>query len=393
MKFSYQFTHLELAKSLSLLGVPTVGAWLVYLVVASAMFPSIILFAAIDAETCLNWFGVMLISILIASAWAYWKRTGYPQPFQQSIEFSEDRLLHCFGHSRIECRWSLIDKVEDDVDHLRIYSQGRPILLPKRVLGDRADDCLQFLLRMTSREVNQSTNHQKESTTLPPIDLFSEKIPTGISKPYQYQVSNLDLEQAVQEKFNMVTPISISYAVSMQPERSMWRKVASLCMIWLAIGGLTLLLSQLNDRRVTLEKVVLISFGWFLPIGWLLIWRKFSWLFRTRRIRQSVPDVMSTLTLTPTGWVIANPANGTFGHWKDLQCILQSKNFIGMRMINQLVYLIPKRIFSSSEEVENFLEKSLELQRIQFAEMSGFGGPAEPGPVLETRNPYQSPQR
>jgi hypothetical protein len=384
MKFSYRMNQRELAKALSMLGTPVVGAWLVYLVVAVAMFPSIVLFVAIGAEISFGWFGWMAISILLASGWAFYKRTGYPIPFSESMEFTEDQVTYCFGNSRVECRWSVIDTIEDSEGYLVISCHGRPWLLPKRVLGERQRQCVDFLQRAVAGG--------KDPSPLPPVSIYQELILAGPGPGYRYQVTSEDLAQAARDKFQHLDLNQASGKLKSAFKLG-WLGLSLLSIVLLLLLFQTTYFSFEADPVLRSTSIVtwgLTGLGWLLPIIWLMIWRKWSWWFRVRAIRQKLPRLESTLKLNFGSWVIANALGGTVGDWRDLRGIIFSDRFFGFKMVNQLTYLIPRRIFPSPEEANEFLKQVLE--HYQNASRSQPDPSSFPGlQVYETNNPYQSP--
>lgn len=385
MKFSYQMNHRELSKALKMLGTPIVGAWVVYLVVAVSMFPSIVLFSTIGAEMSLGWFSLMAICILLAAAWAYIKRTGYPSPWNESIELLDGRLGYCFGYSRVECRWNVIDRIEELEEGIAIYCYGRPWLIPNRVLGDQKQKCLEYLEMAKTRG--------KDETNLPPVPIYQEFILANSASGYRYQVTADDLAQAARESFQSLGPDPVSANRVPRPKNGSYGQCVLIMLLLLLVSQIIYFSAgaAFVFRSTSVLMVGLSIAGWILPVVWLVIWRKWSWLFRIRAISQKIPKLESTLKLTSSCWVIANPNGGTLGDWRDVLGIIQSERFLGLKMINQLAYLIPKKIFPSTTEAEAFLGQVLE--HLQNSRLSTFETVSNQGisPIAETNNPYQSP--
>ena len=98
-----------------------------------------------------------------------------------------------------------------------------------------------------------------------------------------------------------------------------------------------------------------------------------------------VPTEPIVMQLMPNGWAIGNPKSCQFFDWRDVQAFYQNKFCFGFHTFNDLVQIIPKRVFAGQEESERFLDQAISLRREY---LRGF---AETAVAVETGNPYQAP--
>ena len=153
--------------------------------------------------------------------------------------------------------------------------------------------------------------------------------------------------------------------------------------------GLMVLLDQGKQstapQRIWPAVLYLASCLVFWIVGVLLINR-----VRARWAAQKVTPLEEVLTLTTRGCLLTSEGRISFLHWEDVNAILYNDTTINFQLKPNVIHVIPKRAFASPNEADEFIRRCHEYWSAIHAE------PANPVPlsafVVETGNPYQSPQ-
>ncbi len=140
-----------------------------------------------------------------------------------------------------------------------------------------------------------------------------------------------------------------------------------------------------GDQGVRPLEAIALIFVWVLPVLLLWIYAKVT-RWRNVRCAGEIPKEQCESRLTTAGWAVGNPDAVTLFHWHDIQAIFDSDYFFGFKTINQLLHILPKRIFTEPGEAEKFLSQAVDLK--QRAERDSEVPVAT---VVESGNPYQSP--
>jgi hypothetical protein len=412
MKFEYRLTEREFLRHLRLIGVPVYGAWRAYGLVMLALLPSLILFTVFEERSSAMACQAMFAFMLLATVAAWLRKLGYPKRFPEAIELDENGLNHSWSHSRSQWNWSRIEQMEQRANEILFYSLGRPLLVPKRVFGDQRQAVKELLQRIRDRMGGNPSGDKSQDSQPSPVAIYRDLILSNKStERYRYQVTESDLQRIQTERFQLLSsPFPLTISQSPNPvsahrttATSGWSgaTIASLAAIAVLLP-ITLFFyfsADFPPRAIRVQKGSL-SFlqtvgVWLLPLGIVWLWSKFRLRLRVRSIKQRPPSDESILILDPQGWVIANPNGGTLGSWHDLTHIVHSQHFFGLKMINQLVYLIPKWIFDSPEGAQRFLQQIIDYCHRSAHLPAAPQDPPQVNPVeiIETRNPYQSPQQ
>jgi hypothetical protein len=398
----YRLTEREFARRLKLTGIPASGAWRAYGLVTLALIPSIMIFTSVGALNSVLAFQTMLAFMVLATVAAFWWRTGFPKRFDETLILDEHQLTHRWGNSRTEWNWRKIEQIEERSKEVLFYSLGRPLIVPNRVFFGQLVSLRQHIERR--REMEGASDQ-------PPIELHREIIESNPDSPeLLYRVTEVDLSLAMQEKFQRVSapfwgmsPNSIAGGTSagMTMETLLFGIAIGLAGVILVM---VVLLSWTEDtaihiqamlRRAAGNELPFVAAGWILPVILIWFWSKLRSQLTIRAVKQKLANEDSRLYISPQGWTIVNRSSGTFGSWQDMTDLILSRHFLGFKMIDQLAYLIPKRIFDSPAAADRFVRTVLDYcsqREPQFADDLHHSSVSSID-VIETKNPYQSPQQ
>jgi len=106
---------------------------------------------------------------------------------------------------------------------------------------------------------------------------------------------------------------------------------------------------------------------------------------QTKKNTTRVPTDPLSMQLMPEGWAIGSPKSCQFFDWRDVTAFYQNNFSFGFHTFNDLVQIIPKRIFADQVESERFLDQAISLRREHLRLF------AEVAVAVETGNPYQTP--
>lgn len=138
-------------------------------------------------------------------------------------------------------------------------------------------------------------------------------------------------------------------------------------------------------QRIWQAILFLLSCFLFWFVGLMLLQR-----FRAHWAANKVNPSEETLTLTTRGCLVKSAGRLSFLHWEDVKAILFNDATINFQFNAHVLHIIPKRAFASPAESEEFIQRCHEYWSAAHAD------PANPVPlsayVVETGNPYQSPQ-
>lgn len=398
---SYRLTEKEFARRLKLAGIPTSGAWRAYGLVTLTLIPSIIIFSIVGATNSALAFQAMLAFMILATVSAYWWKTGFPKRFEERLILDEDQLTHHWGNSRTEWSWQKIDQIEENSRDILFYSWNRPLSVPKRAFFGQ----LVWLQHWIDRHRDPNVSFETSA-----IQMERDRNDIHRGGPgYIYRILDSDLNLALQDRYQRISAPFWKLARKEAHGRSSNLKMESV-LLAIAVGLAVLIVSMIAllswsedaafyiraiQRRLSQNTLPVVALGWVFPVVLLwLLWKMRS-LMRIQAVKQRLSDEDATLSISPQGWMIVNRSNGTFGSWQDMTDLIYSQHFFGFKMINQLAYLIPKRIFESPAAADRFLQSIIAYcsqREPMFTDSAE--SPVPPRiEFIETQNPFQSPQQ
>jgi hypothetical protein len=103
-----------------------------------------------------------------------------------------------------------------------------------------------------------------------------------------------------------------------------------------------------------------------------------------QRVPQT-PDELSKFALTKTGFATGTSQSVTFTDWRDVESFHENDSCWGFKMPNELIQIVPKRIFADEIDSKKFIDLAMMLHREhrQTFAVTVVG--------VETGNPFQAP--
>lgn len=373
LQFKFRLTDREFARSLRLNRAWVVPRWKIYLFVVVCVTPSLLIFYFLEAGISLIWCGVMIGVMALYAILAYIRKTGQPETYDQEVIFSDSNFCNKFSHSTTQIKWGLVEDFEETSDSFRILRLARYWLIPKRILGDQVDACREFFASVKNQPLSDV-----------PLNIYDEiflaKTPFMIYR-FHYQMD--DVQRAVKSKFQLAQIERISTPA---PTTNLGGRMFIAIVIAVLVYVALFLGEPGRPPRLPKDIFILIA-AWILPFLLLLAFVKL--LPRRRRQREGeIPTDICELRLTTTGWAVGNRDGVVLFDWQDVSGIYSSPDFYGFKTVNQLINVIPRRIFSDQVEANRFLAQALDLQT-----RSKTRSEIPMAIAVESGNPYQSPMR
>lgn len=371
MQFDFKLTPSENRQSLQLNQTGYLSRWRGFVIVAISLLPSLVVFWFLDASISLLAFGVMLVAMLAYAAHAAVMKVGMPEAYDQSLTLSENELRIKYSHSDVEIKWANVDAIEETQTQFRFKRLARYWLLPKRVLGDQVDACRALFERVRDQPLDDSA-----------VDLYSELFESESPFPiYRFRYDADDLKLAIKNPF-----VSVD-----DPNQQVSGRIKFPFFVWMFLLGLLAIYLTSELLPGSLQRADYFGVqaaAWVLPGVLLWSYSKLASLWRKNPKQNQVPDQVNELRLTENGWAIGDRHGVAINDWRDVSGIFHNEDFFGFRMITQLLNIVPKRAFGDLAEANRFLAQAIDLRR-----RAGNRDDIPTAALVETGNPYQSPQR
>lgn len=368
LQFQFRLTDEEFATSLRLNRAFVPMRWKLYVLVIASMLPSLVTFYLLDAGWSLAWFVIMIGVLGVYAISAYFKKSGSLDNYDQELTLTEACLSSKFSHSQSNLKWGLFDDIEETSHAIRLMRLQRCTYFPNRIFGGQLAECRALISR----------GRQASLAEVATVDLYRQVY--GAESPfpvYEFQYVDEDIELATKSNFQVARDVKIETGKA-RPLSVWWSVVFISCLV-----GLLAWLTFDWERQSPLYFAALLG-AWLLPLALMLTYIKLVQL-RSRR-RAQVPQDICKLRLTQSGWAIGNEDGVVLFDWRDVLDIYDSLHFYGFKTINQLLHLIPKRIFPDELANTRFLSQALELHRQAKRQQEVVVATA-----VETGNPYQAP--
>lgn len=368
LQFQFRLTEKEFATGLRLNRAFVPMRWRLYLLVIASMIPSLATFYLLDAGWSLAWFVIMIGVLGVYAISAYLKKSGRIESYDQELTLTETYLSNTFSHSQSNLKWGLFDDVEETSDSIRLLRLQRCTYFPNRIFGDQLTEARAMITR----------GKQLPLAEVPTVDLYRQIYEVESPFPiYEFQYRDDDIELATKSHFQIARDVEIETNKA-KPLSAWWTVVF--------IGSLVGLLAWLTfdwEHQSPLYLAAILG-AWLLPLALMLTYIKLVRL-RSRR-RAPVPKDTCKLRLTQSGWASGSEDGVVLFDWRDVLDVYESSDFYGFKTINQMLHLIPKRIFPDDVSKTRFLSQSLELHRQAKRQQE-----VVVATPVETGNPYQAP--
>jgi hypothetical protein len=370
LQFEYRLTDRENRLSHRLNGIYLGRSWKVLLLVTACLIPSLAIFYSVEAGLSLIWFFALIAVMAGYTVIEFLKQSQPSANYRQQVFFTDTHLTHVFDQSRSEVKWEGFESIDERSIGFVFNRLSRCLLVPQRVLGNQIDDCRALFERVKNKAPKSGVA----------VGLYRECfIEQKRICHFEFAYLANDIQQALNSNFQILNRLPTHL-----PTGKTSRFGCGL-VISFAILIALVLLSTFEWRNDDPVHYVIVASGWLLPILLVLVIVKSARSIASQR-QGKVPPERVQLCLLSDGWAIGNPHAVTFYHWNDVTEFYESESFFGFRTINQLINLIPKRIFETEEIRQNFILEAMKLHR-----ESAHRSKVMTTDIRETGNPYQPP--
>jgi hypothetical protein len=374
MQITFRYTNAEYKATKRLnkmLGMPK---WKSYGLAMVCLLPSFLMIWIFSGSTImLIAFAVLILVVAVLSLVAAIRENPYRDKYDHVLTLSDTSKYEKNSNSEFESDWRHFDEFSETDTSFIFRKLERYSVIPKRVVP--AEHLGEF--RRYAAKVNELLD---EST--PPVPLFDRLFLNDAQDTiYQFTYHPDDLANAITDPLKMVNEENLPAI----------KKGSRLGPVWLALFVMVLVYFILDSpNRIPgagqwrLTQALILLGAIVLPFFLIRILN--SW-FRSRAKKQSnsVPREENQMRLTSSGWAIGSPRSALFYDWRDVDAFYENKFCIGFKTFNDLVQIIPKRIFADADAAQAFLKQAIGLRHEYRRSFE------EPLVAVETGNPYQPP--
>jgi len=398
MQINFRYTdqeYLELKKLNQMVGF---NKWKAFGVVTLSLIPSFCL-AIASTEKMAPLMGFALVSIMIFAVmiWAVFQASMQVDQFDHRLTMTEESLRQEISHSASECRWRRFDGFIETENDFRLQRMERFVVLPKRSFSDSQQEEMRRFAQAINEEAAEGV-----ASNGPPIGLYrkyflnSDESPEGpqsglletqkkvAGQAFQFAYEPSDLTGAFGETLRVIDP-SQPESAKKQVRLGCWPRtmMVAMALILIVIGYRTVSdpFSAQNESTLEFVNLVLVV---LLPFVFLFSAMRF---IRARDLQRlpKVPKETLSLILARTGFAFGGVDNVSFNDWQDVDSFMQNSACYGFKIPNQLIQIIPKRIFADEAESERFINHAMALHQ---EHLRSFVVTAV---AVESDNPYQAP--
>ncbi len=384
MRITFRYTNDEYQQYRQLNRTVATPRWKSYLLALLCLIPSFCLILATNSLIAILAASTILISVLGIAIVAAIGDKPIVDKHNHLLTLDESTAHENQSHSQWQTRWDYYDSF-DETDSLYLLGRlDRFTAIPKRAL--EADQLEQFI-----SYCNQVGTEDNSATDASPVNLFSELFTDeSQSKVYQFAYSADDLSAAMSDNLKIVdTSGSLRSDETGQPKSHKRQRLLGTFWLLVLFSILFYIVFSAPGQMPQSEQWTWLQiFCLFLAI--LLPFRLMKWLnhwFASKQKRNAVriPTDPISMQLMSNGWAIGNQKSCQFFDWRDVEAFYQNKFCFGFHTFNDLVQIIPRRIFSQQDESEQFINQAISLRREHLRSY------ADTAVGVETGNPYQAP--
>ena len=386
MRITFRFTDNEYRQYRQLNRTATTPRWKSYLLALLCLVPSFCLILGTKSLIAILAAATILISVLAIAIASVFGDKPMVDKHDHVLTIDESTILESQSHSRWQTRWDYYDKFQEDESFYLLGRLDRYTAVPKRSIETSQRD--QFA--SYCNQINEDSDAEPEPGSTVP--LFTELFASSNQfEVFEFAYLAGDLTAAMSDRLLRVDllnhPESPNDESTSKPSRGQslfgrfWLGVFSVILVYIFVS----MTSQVpRSQQWTLWQFV------YLVLAIILPFKLMRWLNRWLRARQKrnharVPTDPISMQLMPGGWAIGNPKSCQFFDWRDIESFYQNQFCFGFHTFNDLVQIIPKRIFSTPDESEQFLNRAVSLRREHLRSF------APTAVAVETGNPYQAP--
>lgn len=388
MRITFRFTDSEYRQFRRLNRTDTTPHWKRYLLALLCLLPSFFLILGTKSLIAILAAATILISVLVIAIAAAVGDKTVVDKHDHVMTFDQLTALESHSYSRCESHWDYYDSFEQNESFYLLRRLDRFTAIPKRVIQDSQLDEFTTYCKQIGNEAGPGSEIKSA------VPLFNEFFTTSNQfEIFQFAYQADDLTAAMSEQLQLVDLSNnrvSSDSTNGKNSKPMPRQ-AVLGTFWLVVFGVVLLfvisgLGQIPpSQQWTLWQFACVVLAIILPfklMKWLNLW------FRARQKKRApvrVPNQPISMRLMPSGWAIGNPQGCQFFDWRDVEAFYQNRFCLGFHTSNDLVQVIPRRIFSTQDASQQFLDRAVSLRREHLRSF------APTAVAVETGNPYQAP--
>ena len=386
MRITFRFTDNEYRQFRQLNRTATTPRWKSYLLALLCLVPSFCLILGTKSLIAILAAAMILISMLTLAIAAVFGDKSMVDKHDHVMNIDQSTILESQSHSRWETRWDYFDKFQEDESFYLLGRLDRYSAIPKRSIETSQRD--QFA--SYCKQINDDSDSQPATNSA--VSLFTELFPASNQlEVFEFTYLSDDLTAAMSDPLHRVDLSGHSDSLNDASRSKPSPGQSVLGTFWLVIFSLVLLyvLISVNGQFPRLEQWTVWQYV-YLVLAIILPFKLMRWLnrwFRSQRKSEAarVPTEPISMQLMSSGWAIGNSKSCQFFDWRDVESFYQNKFCFGFHTFNDLVQIVPKRIFSTQEQSEQFLNRAINLRREHLRSF------APTAVAVETGNPYQAP--
>ena len=373
MQVTYRYTDREYVHSRRvnrLLGIPK---WKSLGLALICLLPSVVLILFTFSFIAIIAFAAVAAYLIVMISLALIKQPQLSDKHDHVLTLTPETLHEACSNSEYELRWQYFDEFSETESEFQLRRLDRHILLPKRIFTPAESE----QLRSLAKKVDEVTPDE-----VPPIPMFARLFSQGDqNRVYRFSYQPNDLIQAASDRLVLVDADSIS-----KPRKKLAsnRLVASWLAIFVLVSVFLLRTPGDSNSQWTSLQILFLLGALLLPFLLLFAFTKIVRGRSARRLPQ-VPLDENRLVLLKQGFGIGTPNNATFYDWRDIDSFYENSSCYGFKSFNELIHVIPKRIFADQIKSSEFLNQAISLHREYRRTFESSVS------AVETGNPYQPP--
>lgn len=374
MQISYRYTKREYLHSRRINRMLRMPKWKSLGLTLACLLPSFVLITFTNSFIALIAFTAVAAYLIAMICLALLKQPKLSDEHDHIVTLSPEALNDTSSHSEYEIRWQYFDEFSENETEFLLRRLDRYITLPKRVFTPH--QCEQF--RSFALQVGEGLSEDK-----PAIPMFTKLFANADqNRVYRFTYQPEDLIQAATDRLVLIDATQMAKKSKTKPT-SNWFIAGWLGIFFLGAFFLLQIPGDTESQWSPLQYLFLAS-ALVLPFVLLLGFSKYIRIRSAKRLPQ-VPHDENRLCLLKQGFAIGTPNNVTFYDWRDIDAFYENGSCYGFKSFNELIQIIPKRLFADNVDSTGFLNQAISLHR-EYRRTFELTATA-----IETGNPYQPP--
>ena len=389
MQVNFRYSKKEFLHSRRFNRMAGPAKWKISAMIGLSLVPSILLSMLSDDNTLLLAVALIGMVLFAAIAWVFYRQPKMFDQHDHTLTLSSETLRDEYSHSILEICWKRFDEFIEEKKAFLFRRQDRFVIFPKRIFTP--EQCEE--VRKFASAVEQDTSNEE------PVDLFAKHfansnsanetpsetrlpethLPDTQRRIYEFTYQQDDFLLALQTTLHVINQLVPKQSESARSRLGPF--VSLFIFIFLVWSGFALVSQTSFEQFWTLFRLVFVC---VLPLVLLMIG---FWIIRKSNVKRipQTPNELSRLVLTKTGFAVGSPQSVTFTDWRDVETFHENIACFGFKMPNELIQIVPKRIFADEVESKKFIDLAMILHR-EYRQTFVVTATA-----VETGNPFQAP--